>query len=193
MTLLPLISSPASDPAGPPTGDSCCRFCGFAAPGWVHSDQHGGEIIQACLLCSLCHRLDRPRIAEEVTPVWLPEMTQRALVAVVRRLHLVCHAHGEPPTMIGVPRSGEPILSQAWGLHMALLRRVALAKARLGTADMSELAEALDDAARAGAGVPSLLGGLRLLPLGRFFDEQGTDVYPQALAALAAPTTGAAA
>lgn len=155
--------------------------------------QHGAEIVAACQLCALCRGLDRPRIADEVVPVWLPEMTQRALVAVVRRLHLVCHAHGQPPTMLGVPPPGSPVLSQAWGLHMALVRRVPLAKARLGTTDMGELAEALDDAAWAGADVPSLLGGLRLLPLGRFFDRRGVDVYPDALAAHAASTKGASA
>jgi len=155
--------------------------------------QHGADIVAACQLCALCRGLDRPRIADEIVPIWLPEMTQRALVAVVRRLHLVCHAQGQAPTMLGVPPPGLPVLSQAWGLHMALVRRVPLAKARLGTTDVAELAEALDDAACAEADVHSLLGGLRLLPLGRFFNERGLDVYPDALMAHAASTKGVAA
>lgn len=193
MTLLPLFPTRTSDLAGPPALPDACRFCGFEARGFMQQVQHGAEIGAACPLCALCRGLDRPRIADEVVPVWLPEMTQRALVAVVRRLHLVCHAHGQAPTMLGVPLPGLPILSRAWGLHMALVRRVPLARARLGTTNIGELAEALDDAARAGADVRSLLGGLRLLPLGRFFDGRGVDVYPDALAAYVTPSRGAAA
>lgn len=195
MTLLPPPPARTSDHVDPPEGSGPCRSCGFEAAGWMCPARQGGKIMWRCLLCSLCHDLDRPLIAEEVVPIWLPETTQRALVAVVRRLHLICHQHGQPPTMVGVPPPGTPILSQAWGLHMALRRRATLAKARLGTTDLSELAEALDDAARAGADVYSMLGGLRLLPLGRFFDAEGVDIYPQALASFAATTsrTGVAA
>ena len=193
MTLLPLFPSRTSGLAGPPAPSDSCRFCGFEARAFMQQAQHGAEIVAACLLCALCQGLDRPRIADEVVPIWLPEMTQRALVAVVRRLHLVCHAHGQAPTMLGIPPPGSPVLSQAWGLHMALVRRVSLAKARLGTTDVAELAEALDEAARAGADVHSLLGALRLLPLGRFFDGRGVDVYPNVLAAYVASTKGMAA
>ena len=193
MTLLPLFPLRTADLVGPLSGCGVCRFCGFGAAGWMCSVRQGDEIVSCCLLCSLCRGLDRPRIVEEVAPIWLPEMTQRALVAVVRRLHLICHQHGQPPTMASVPPPGEPILSQAWGLYMALRRRVTLATARLGTSDLPELAEAIGDAERTGADVPSLLGGLRLLPLGRFFDGEDTDIYPQALAFLATSPTGAAA
>lgn len=155
--------------------------------------KHGGEIVPCCLLCALCQGLDRPRIADELLPVWLPEITQRALVTVARRLHLICHAHGQSPTMAGVPPAGVPALSRAWGLNMALQRRVSQALARLGTTNVAELLEALDEAAGAGADVPALLGGLRLLPLGRFFDGTGVDIYPQALTAYATPITGATA
>ena len=126
-------------------------------------------------------------------PIWLPEMTQRALIAVSRRIHLIRVAQGQAPVTSEVPPQGVPILSHAWGLHLALARRGSLATARLGTIDLAELAEALDDARRAGADVPALLGGLRLLPLGRFFDERGVDIYPEALSAFLTPARGIAA
>lgn len=193
MTLLPLFPSRTSELVGPPGSSGSCRFCGLRTHRWLRATRHGDEVVPACLVCSLCHGLDRPRIADEVTPIWLPEMTQRALGAIMRRLHLICHQHNQPPTMVGVPAAGIPILSQAWGLNMALRRRASVAKSRLGTNDMSELAEALDDATRAGARDPAMLGGLRLLPLGRFFDDHDTDIYPAFLADLANSQIGVAA
>ena len=191
--LLPLIptrtrlSSASEAPPGP------CRFCGLVCPAWMMPTQHVNETVPACLLCALCRGLDRNHIAEEITPIWLPEITQRALIAIVRRLHLIRREHGQSPVVTGVPSPGSPLLSRAWGLHVALLRRGAVAASRLGTVDLGEIGEALDDAARAGADTPGLLGGLRLLPLGRFFNAQGVDIYPDALASLLKPMTGVAA
>jgi len=193
MTLLPLVPTRVSAIAGPPPRSDDCPFCGVELRGWVQQVWYDGEIVPACMLCALCHGLDRPRAGEEITPIWLPEMTQRALIAVTRRLHLLRVAHGQAPVTSTVPPQGVLILSQAWGLHLALARRGSLATARLGTVDLAELAEALDDARRAGAEIPALLGGLRLLPLGRFFDEQGVDIYPHALAAYLTPAKGIAA
>ena len=194
MTLLPLFPTHSSDVYGPFKAGTC-RFCGSLAPGWMRRTEVVGEVVPCCLLCSLCRGLDRPRIADEATLIWLPEMTQRALMAVVRRLHLICYQHGQAPTMTGVPPAGTPLMSQAWGLNLALKRRSALAGARLGTTDLSELDEALDDATRAGASLPAMLGGLRVLPLGRFFNAADEDIYPQALAAIAKAkaTSGVAA
>jgi hypothetical protein len=140
--------------------------------------------VAACVLCSLCAGLDRPRIDSEAVAIWLPEVSQAALIAIVRQLHLVCARHDAAPTMDRVPRSRSPSLLRAWGLHEALSRREGAARERLGSTRPRELGDALvgiaagDPIARA-----RLLGGLRLLPRGRFFRD-GRDVYPRLLAAL---------
>lgn len=192
MTLLPLVLSLTPAIVLAPTGTGPCRFCGLQAASWMRMTAYADEPVSACLLCSLCHGLDRPRIADEAALIWAPEMTQRALVAVVRRFHIICHQNGVPPTMDRVPRAGSAILSQAWGVHLALLRRAATAELRLGSRLVSDLADALAGLPNAGAERAPLLGGLRLLPLGRFFDDEGVDVYPQALSDLMSQTGAAA-
>ena len=184
MTLLPLALSCMPATATPTPASGTCRFCGFGAAGSMRTTVHAGQPVAACLLCSLCHGLDRPRIADEAILVWLPEMTQRALVAVVRRLHGICCDHGEPPTMDRPPSAAGPKLFQARGVFLALLRRTATAKSRFGSACPSDLAAALAELPGDAETSSSLLGGLRLLPLGRFFDEDGTDIYPRTLADL---------
>jgi intracellular multiplication protein IcmJ len=192
MTLLPLVLSAASwNPSGAPdrrqfptdSTQGNCRFCGFRATGWMEVSYVSGKPATACVLCHLCHGLDRPTIEAEATLVWLPEMSQAALIAAVRRLHIVCDRHGAAPTMDRVPRSGAESMRRAWGVHAALHRRAGVAEERLGTRLIRDLAAALagltDRDARVSA---ALLGGLRLMPLGRFY-RNGIDVYPALLAA----------
>ena len=129
-------------------------------------------------------RLDRPTIAREATLVWLPEMTQALLIATVRQIHVICRQHDMPPTMDRIPHSATEALRCAWGVYDAFLRRRSTAHERLGTSAIGEVAAAL---ARLRLDPPlrvRLLGGLRLLPLGRFFDD-GVDVYPARLSVLA--------
>ena len=147
-----------------------------------------GRLLDICLLCSLCQGLDRATIDAEAALIWLPEMSQAALIATVRRLHVICCQDGAPPTMDRVPRLGTDRLRQAWGVYAALLRRTALVQKRLGSLSIRDLAAALEDVTPAARVRASLLGGLRLLPLGRFFRD-GADVYPAALASLASSCT----
>ena len=192
MDLLPLPLA-ASEPelAGVPGGrrlpapsGTSCRFCGFQARDWIRFVQQAGQPVTACLLCSLCLGLDRPTIAREVTLVWLPEMTQALLIATVRQIHVICRQHDTPPTMDKVPHIATETLRCAWGVYDAFLRRRSAAHERLGTSAIGEAAAALAQLRLDPPLRVQLLGGLRLLPLGRFFDD-GIDVYPARLSVLA--------
>ena len=200
MTLLPLVLSTAGwDPSGSADGrqlssggaPGSCRFCGFRAPGWMEPSRHHGQPVTACLLCSLCHGLDRPTIDAEARLIWLPEMSQAALIATVRRFHVICQLHNVSPTMDRVPGLDGDRLRRAWGVQSALLRRSAVAEKRLGSARIGDLAAALEGVTPTAIVRASLLGGLRLLPLGRFYRD-GIDVYPAALAGLRTPKGAAA-
>ena len=201
MTVLPLaLSAHASawNPAGIPgwgggqaiPPDATCRFCGLDAAGWQeafhldgdHGDASPGNVVPACPLCHLCQHLDRPTLREEAALIWLPELGQAAIVALARSAHLVLRAHGEPPHMDrGRPVRREATLASAWASLHALRGRAAAAKDRLGTASPLDLAAALLGVDRtAPSRRPPLVHGLRLLPLGRLYQE-GHDVYPQVL------------
>ena len=81
----------------------------------------------------------------------------------------------------GRPVRREATLAPAWASLHALRGRAAAARDRLGTASPLDLATALLGVDRtAPSRPPTLLHGLRLLPLGRLFQE-GRDVYPQVL------------
>ena len=201
MDFLPLVLSAGGwTPSGTPDGRqhaaperAPCRFCGFQAEHWMEpSDDGSGHCIPACIHCHLCRHLDRPTIETEASLIWMPEVSQAALIAIVRRLHVICTRHDASPAMDTIPRSRAPALLQAWGLHTAFLRRVSLAERRLGSASIADLCAAFagmsDVTAPARA---SLLGGLRLLPRGRFFRD-GNDVYPALLAGLLKPSGEAA-
>ena len=195
MTLLPLVlSAPNWDPSGAPDGrqpssdgaPDNCGYCGFRAPGWMETSRGDDAPATACILCHLCHSLDRPTIEAEAVLIWLPEMSQAALIAITRRLHVICYDHGAAPTMDCVPPVGSAQLSQAWGVYAALLRRSVVAEKRLGSRTIRDLAEALagvttNDRVRA-----TLLGGVRLLPRGRFHRD-GIDIYPALLSAIPRP------
>jgi len=201
MTILPLALSAhrsAWNPAGIPgwgggqvtPSDAICRFCGLDAAGWQeafhrdgnHANSAPGNVVPACPLCHLCQHLDRPGIHEEAALIWLPELSQAAVVALARSAHLVLHAHGEPAHMDrGRPVRPDPALAPTWAALHALRGRARAAKERLGTASPLAFATALlgtAPAARTQGAV--LLHGLRLLPLGRLY-QKGRDVYPQVL------------
>lgn len=206
MLLLPLaLSAHASgwSPLGAPDGtsgqhpglDASCRFCGFDAAGWQeafhldgdHANAAPANVAAACPLCHLCQHMDRPTIAGEAVLIWLPEVSQGAVIALARRIHLVLHAHGEPPHMErGRPVRNDPPLAAAWAAQLALRERAKPAERRLGTSSPLDFAAALlglsPAARRRGA---ALLQGLRLLPLGRLYRDR-TDVYPDVLDAWAA-------
>jgi intracellular multiplication protein IcmJ len=172
-SLLPLLISVrrddgAADSAAPAAGpNGTCSFCGASLG--LHA-----EAGCCCAACILVRHLERPRIDDEAGLVWLPEMSQAALVCLVREIHGQLRVAGESLY------DSSAVLSAAalYYARSALDGRAALAAEYLGTDRPSELAHVLGRMPRAiYARRHRLLGGLRVLPAGHFF--VGTaDVYP---------------
>lgn len=170
---MPLTVSVRRDDAGvarAPAHPGTCACCGLPA------GIHGGD--GSCAACHLVRHLERPRIDAEVCLTWVPEMSQAALICLVREMHRRLRAGGEGfdgepgPVAVGADRRA---------LHyarLALSGRIAVASAWPGALRPSELAQILARMSR-----PmydrrrTLLGGLRVLPVGRFF-VGADDVYP---------------
>jgi intracellular multiplication protein IcmJ len=158
---------------GAPTGASqvTCHYCGGDIG--LHAGS-GGD----CALCVVVRHIDRPRIDEEARLTWLPEMSQAALICLVHEMHRQLRTGGERfdgeggPTVLTAERSA---------LHYArqsLSTRSSTVAEYLGTARPSELSQVLGRlSAPSYAQRHKLLGGLRVLPVGRFFIES-EDVYP---------------
>jgi intracellular multiplication protein IcmJ len=170
--------------------DEPCGFCGQVSGRWQerfhldddHTNNAPENVVAACPLCHLAQHLERPRIHEEAALIWLPEMSQRALIALVRTLHLALRAAGErvDAEVASSGRSGTS--AHLYRAHQELLARTTPAKARLGTSSPRTLGAALRALpAAAYARRDQLLGGLRLLPLGRLYHGD-QDVYPEVLA-----------
>ena len=209
MGLLPLIPSAhpsawTADAAGggrqqcplpdPDPNPGPCRFCGQPPAGWQapfhrngdHADDTPENIVAACPLCHLAQHLNRPTIEQEAVLVWLPEMTQGVLNGLVRGIHLILHAHGEPAPLERRPRAETDAVFAAYAAHKALQDRSAAARARFGTTSPRQLGAALLALSPAAyADRAERLGGVRLLPRGRLF-RGGDDIYPEILAAWAA-------
>ena len=180
-----------------------CRFCGLPAGDWqdvFHLDgDHGhwaaGNLAAACPLCVGVQGIGGPA-ARDFRVIWLPEITQNLLNAVVRGIHLAFHACGAAPTLARRPEWDDPGLFLAWRAYAALDRRGAAACSAIDTDEPTALAAALlalppRDYARRGA----LLGGLRLLHRGTR-TRHGEDTYPAQLTIWSAPahrTPGAGA
>jgi hypothetical protein len=159
-----------------------CRFCGGGLG--LHAGDEG-----ACALCVLVRHLDRPRIDAEATLIWLPEMSQAALVCLVRELHTQSLLAGERPDGKG---GAALVTVERSALHFArgaLAARGAVAAEHLGSERPSELAQVLTRLSVAAYGQRRrLLGGLRLLPSGRFFIGSD-DVYPAIVESWRTPST----
>ncbi len=168
--------------------DGACSFCGCSITHAGLREKMTQNAAPICCLCHLCQHLERPEIDREAVVIWLPEFTQGALNALVRKIHLIQFEHNKP---LGPDRRalhGREPLRAAASAYVALDERSAAAKERIGTASPRELAEALSLlSAGSYAQRTKLLGGARLLPLGRFFVD-GRDVYPQMLKGLEATT-----
>lgn len=153
-----------------------CQFCGETV----------GQVPDAlvseapcCVLCGLVQHLERPRIDEEAQLVWLPELSQPALNALMRRVHMSLRRHGEGLETGAQPTAAVGDLPTLYQAGQALLGRRAEAATRLGTSEPSDLADALLRLSPAGfKRRDTLLGGVRLLPMGKVFGAAG-DVYPQ--------------
>ena len=152
--------------------DAACSFCG--QPVGIHATQP-----RCCALCNLVQRLDRPRIDDEVCLVWLPEMSQAALVCLVREMHVRLRANGESVSELSFPAAVTPERSALYFARAAVLARRDVAAEHAGTSQPSDLAHVLarmDTAAYERR--HRLLAGLRALPTGRFF-VGSDDVYPE--------------
>lgn len=204
MRLLPLLLSAHPSAwtavAGHPQGQertnetTHCRFCGLVAAerfepfhcNGDHDDDTAENIVPACPLCHLVQHPDRPRIEDEATLIWMPEMSQAVLNRLVRGIHLTLHATDESLDMGRAPRGRSPGPIAAFRAYRSLHKRAAPALDRLGTNSFALLGVALLHMTAAQyAQRGDLLAGLRLLPLGRLFVDQ-TDIYPDILTAWAA-------
>jgi intracellular multiplication protein IcmJ len=165
-------------------GAQPCAFCGVTSGPW--KVMCGAR--PTCPLCCLPLQLARPRIDQEAALIWFPQMSQQAINAVVRQTHIVARARGETRhTGMGF-RNASNELRAAYSAQAVLLDCAAAAASRVGTASPHELGLALQHLSRgAYANRAGLLGGLRLLPLGRFFVD-GCDVYPQIVDAWRRPS-----
>ena len=170
------------DPAEPSNSVAACTFCGAAAGRWAgrgYLPPGPHSFAPACPLCSLPQHLERPRIDEEATLVWLPEISQPALNATMREIHVCLQALGEDVHAEAVFRKRETALTNLYYARAILADRREAAEARVGTASPRELGLALLELSSvAYSRRGELLDGLRLLPLGRFFEDD-RDVYPE--------------
>ena len=166
--------------------DETCAFCGGTAGGWAgNGSMPPGQKASAtaCALCSLPQHLERPHIDEEATLVWLPEISQPALNATMREIHVALQALGEDVHADAVFRKRTAALSNIYYARAVLADRRAAAEARVGIASPHELGLALlelSPAAYTRRG--ELLDGLRLMTLGRFFEDD-KDIYPEIVGA----------
>lgn len=186
MRLLPLtLAAGDADALAPPAAS--CAFCGAACGTWGRTvTDDVGAACPACPLCALPRSLARPRIDEEAALVWLPEMSQAVISTLVRAMHARLAALGERLEWGDGFLLDGPDQRIAYTVGAALHGRAAEAADRLGTASPRELGRALPRLPQAVAAQrPRRLSGLRLLPLGRLF-EDGEDVYPRLAAGWAA-------
>jgi len=164
----------------------CCAFCGLPtgkcqmqSPGPRKSDGNGAGRFPACPLCTLPQHLERSRIDDEATLVWLPEMSQQAINAMIREIHIQIRALGEDLQADSIFKKHSPSHRSLHYARAVLAERIQPAIERVGTSSAHELGNALLELSPAAyARRAALLGGLRLMPLGRFFDGD-RDVYPE--------------
>lgn len=162
-----------------------CAFCGVRSGTWQlprlpdpESDAPPASPA-ACPLCALSEHLERPRIDDEAALIWLPEVSQQAVNALLREIHLRLRALGEDVAAAARLQGRSSDRAALYYARQALSECSEAASARLGTTRPSELADALQHLPTAAHGRRGhLLGGIRLLPLGRWFDD-GADIYPR--------------
>ena len=163
-----------------------CVFC-CLPPGKYHmqfprprkSNGDSAGDLTACPLCALPQHLERSRIDEEAALVWLPEMSQQAINAMMREIHIQIRALGEDLQADSIFKKQSPSHRSLHYARAVLVERIQPAIYRIGTSSAHELGIALLELSPAAyARRAALLGGLRLMPLGRFFDGD-RDVYPE--------------
>jgi len=163
-----------------------CAFCGLPigkcqmqSPGPRNSNGDSAGGLPACPLCALPQHLERPHIDDEAALVWLPEMSQQAINAMMREIHIQIRALGEDLQADSIFQKHSPSHRSLHYARAVLAERIQPAIDRIGTSSAHELGIALLELSPAAfARRAALLGGIRLMPLGRFFDGD-RDVYPE--------------
>jgi intracellular multiplication protein IcmJ len=163
-----------------------CQFCGHEAAGWqervIGKGDGAGKLkevwAEACAFCHLTQHLERADIDSEAIMIWLPELTQAALNRVAWQIYRRLSGHGVALDAVRFEGGARPPAARAAALRGALIERAEAAAKELGTSSASELGEVLLKLpAEIYQRRPQSLGGIRLLPLGRFFVD-GRDVFP---------------
>lgn len=158
-----------------------CRQCQLPLAGWQVDFIDDGP---TCPLCGLTVTLNRPAIDSEAVLIWLPQLTQRAIVPLVRAAHLSLHRADLSADTLRPPNRLVPEEALGAITALAALRACARqAEERIGTTSPRVLGAAVLEIGRETP--DAALGGLRVLPLGRVI-EDGVDIYPEILAAWAA-------
>jgi hypothetical protein len=166
-----------------------CPHCGCEIVIWLEEGPQTTPIPPfsdkqtCCALCRVSQSLERSEIDREAVVIWLPEFTQGALNALVHRIHRIAATRGKPVywSPDPLPENSHEELLAARSAYAALIKRSELAKRRVGTSSPRDLAEALSFLSPGSyARRSELLGGVRLLSLGRFFVD-GRDIYPRLL------------
>jgi hypothetical protein len=155
----------------------CCGFCGGSCGIWAYSGT-GESAHQTCALCTLAEHLERPRIDEEAMLIWAPEISQPAINKIMRQAHIAVTLLGENVDLRERFLRLSPQRRAAYCTYSIFAQRAAAAAERLGTHLPSELGLALLQLSPpAMIRRRALLHGIRLLPLGHFY-EGGKDIYP---------------
>lgn len=174
-----------------------CRFCGVETTGGQevfhrngdHEDERPDNLVPACTLCHLTQHLDGAERSKAARLIWMPEMSQAAVITLSRGIHALLLEAGERPSAPEPPRRRLPVLAAAWRALSALRAREAAARDLLGTSSPSTLAAALlalsPTSYRERA---ELLDGIRLLPTGQLIRD-GKDIYPDLLRQWRGPTS----
>jgi intracellular multiplication protein IcmJ len=117
-----------------------CRFCGHWIIGWQdvfhldgdHDNWTVDNLVTACTLCHAAQHLGRVTVEQELTLIWLPDVSQAALNCITRRIHLTLHAHGEAAHMTD-PRSEERRVHAAIRAYQGLAAEAATLEGRIHT------------------------------------------------------------
>jgi intracellular multiplication protein IcmJ len=169
---------------------SKCRFCGqrssvFHEVVFVNGDRANsdpGNLATCCLICAAGWRLHRPEAEREALPIWLPEMSQRALNVLMRGLHITRLRHSAHPAPEAASPAEHPEARRASFCFSQLAARGALLVERAGIASVLDLPALFLRLDPAGGRCPEPLAyGMRLLHRGRHFVD-GADVYSRLLA-----------
>lgn len=144
-----------------------------------HRDDRPGNLASACVLCHLSQHLDRPRIDEEARLIYAPGLSQAVINAIAREVHVAFVARGEALPIGDLAwLEIERELRAPYAAFKGLESLAGSARDRFGTVSPRELGAALLLSRRGGEAQDA--GGLRLLPLGRYF-RGGRDIYPDLL------------